>query len=227
MGRIQTSQSARANESGWNGVRYVDAGLSGVVGFLGQPGVGKTYFAGRFLKSCRRVIVFNTVGAYGDGPRQNRLPGFVAVSQPGELIDILRARGFGSFRVLYTPRTNIEEHFDAVSRLILEVNDVVFAVDEIWNFQRPGWSPDTLKSIMLQGRIDGRTLVWTAQFAQSVDKKLTGVSTELYIGRLTQPGDLRVVSKRLPADALAAVPSLPNRRFLHVGMTSEWNIVRS
>jgi hypothetical protein len=173
------------------------------------------------------VIVFNTVGAYGDGLRQNRLPGFVTVSQPGQLKEILRARGFDSFRVIYTPRMNVKEHFDYVSRLILEVNDVVFAVDEVWNFQRPGWSPEPLNAIMLQGRIDGRTLVWTAQRAAKVDKTLTGVSTELYIGRLVQSVDLNAIRERVSPDALAAVASLPNRKFLHVRETGEWEIMHS
>lgn len=36
--------------------------------------------------------LFNTVGAYGEGPRQNRLAGFTLVTSPQELVSYTRAR---------------------------------------------------------------------------------------------------------------------------------------
>ncbi len=183
---------------------------------------------GAAIRRCRRAVVFNAVGSFGPGPRQNCLPGFVELSIPRELVRYLRPRLRGSFRVLYTPHAgDPEEHFYDVARLLLQVRDVVFAVDEIWLFQRgASWSPAPLKYMMLTGRHYGITLLWTAQRAAEVHRTLTSVSTELYIGRLVEDRDLAALRSRVPVEAMAQIPTLPNRAFIHRDETGHWRIER-
>ncbi len=177
----------------------------------------------QLLRRTRRAIVFNTVAALGDGSRQTPLPGFTLITTPQELVRFVRARwADGALRVLYTPQANVREHFDDVANLVWTMRDVVFAVDEVWYFQSPGWSPPALGNMMLMGRIRGHTLLWTAQRAAKVDKTLTSVSTELYVGKLTERRDLDAIRDCVPAEALERVPALAQWRFIHVSDFGDW-----
>lgn len=131
----------------------------------------------------------------------------------------------GRFRVLYTPLGgDPEQHFFDVSRLLLAVRDVVFAVDEVWHYQKPNWSPTPLKCMMLTGRHYGITLLWTAQRPAEVHRTLTSVSTELHVGRLTEEVDLRAIRSRIPAEALARIPGLKDRQFVITNERGGWTL---
>src|SRR5436305_1245758 len=56
--------------------RFYQNGLTGVLGFLGLPGTGKTTLMLDKLWPADRVIIYNTAGDFGYGPRQKPLPGF-------------------------------------------------------------------------------------------------------------------------------------------------------
>lgn len=179
-----------------------------------MPRTGKSYLMGKLIRQCSRVIVMDTVNQYGNGPRQNPLPGFVEISQPGRLIDYLRKHRFGKFQILYKPGYYAEKHFEAVARIILEVRDVVFAVDEMWHFCKPGWMPEPLRFMVRAGRHRGVTLVYTAQFPANVARDLTAASTDLRVFRLIEPRDLESLKGRLVPEYLARVPKLPDRTHL-------------
>lgn len=215
--------------NGWNGVRYEDAGLSGVIGFVGQPGTGKSYKAMAMFKKARRIVVLNSVGSYQPHPepRKNHLPGFPMIATPRDLVRYLRPRQRASFRVNYTPMDGApEDHFEDVCKLIAAVGDCVFVIDEVWMYQRPGWSPPALKSLMFVGRHRGVVLMWTAQRPAEVDKSIISVSTDLYVGRLGDHNDLAALRHRMPATALAQIPTLRDREFLHRDESNNCTIER-
>lgn len=171
------------------------------------------------------MIVFNSVGTYGAGARQTSLPGFVEISQPGTLREFLRRRVGSQFRVLYTPLSDVEAHFLAVCKLVLAVRDVVFAIDEVWLFQKTAWSPRDLQTMMLMGRHYGVTLLWTAQRPQKTDATLRSVSTELYVGSLPSELDQSAFHGWMPEDALSVASRLAPRRFVHCYQNQTWEIV--
>lgn len=176
------------------------------------------------VNRCSRVIVLNPVATYGRGERQTRLPGFVELAQPGELKEYLRGRLGSGFRVLYSPRSDVHEHFEAVCKLVLAARDCVFAVDEIWYFQKSAWSPRDLNTMMLTGRHYGVTLVWTAQRPQKTDSTLRSVTTELYIGSLPSLLDQSAFHGLVPDPALVAAARLPARSFVHRFPDFSWEI---
>ena len=184
----------------------------------------------RVLQHVRRAIVFNTVAAYGRGPRQNPLPGYGLVATPAELVRYIGARWrAGVMRVIYQPLAgDVEKHFDDVSRLVWEMRDVTFAVDEIWRFQDSGWSPDSLSNIILAGRIRGITLTWTSQRPQPVDKALVAQSTELYIGRTVREADIEKLQSEFPLsdEAAAAIRTIGHWQFVHARNDGTWELVR-
>ncbi len=180
----------------------------------------------RAIRECSRVVLFNTVAGYGEGARKIPVSEFTLIRQPGELADFLRphVRG-GSFRVNYLPGLYDEQHFEAVCKLLLATRDVVFAIDEVWTYQKPNYSPPYLRTMMLTGRHYGVTLLWTAQRPALTDMTLRSVSTELYVGRLEEQTDLDALKGRIPQNALAELPRLRDRQFVHRTKPTEWTIV--
>lgn len=184
------------------------------------------------LWKCPRVILYNTAADFGYGQRQKPLPGFNFIFSVPTLVNWLskaRAENWEEVRICFTPiRGTVDptELFADVCRLVADFGDVVFAVDEIWNFQSAGSSPKELRECFLQWRHYGLSLLWTAQVAQAVDKKLMSTSTEIYCGRLMAQNDLDAVERngRLPQSAIAMVSQLPNYQFVHRNEAGEWRI---
>jgi len=186
------------------------------------------------LWSALFVVIYNTAGDFGNGPRQKPLPGFhfiFDISTLAEWMLTARRENWQRMRVCFTPlrsKNDPLEVFASVCRLVQDFGDCVLAVDEVWNFQTPSSSPHELRESMLQWRHYGLCLMWTAQIAQAVDKKLLTVSTELYVGRLNLENDLEAVRRNggLPQQALNEVPNLPDWNFIHRMENGTWKVVK-
>jgi hypothetical protein len=139
---------------------------------------------GKAIERTRRCVVFNSVGSFQSyaAPRKNKLSGFQFVSNLPQFVKAMRA-GIqrGSFRICYTPVEGDEtEEFAGVSKLVWFAENCVFAIDEVWLYQRPTKSPFHLRKMMLTGRHHGITLLWTAQRPALTDATLRSVSDQLY-----------------------------------------------
>lgn len=214
----------------WTGTRVSDNGVEGIIGFVGHPGTGKTYRAGRAVLRCNRVVIFSTVASFGEPtpwhPTRTRMPGFVEVTGVSRLIEVLRMKRDGRFRIIYTPEGDAETEFEYVSELIWNLGNTVFLIDEIAYFQTSSSSPQFLKRMMITGRHHGITLLWTAQRPQLVDKTLTSTTLELYLGRLGDDLDIGRFRSRLSPEHAAMLTSLPDRQFLHRKPNGETSLVK-
>jgi hypothetical protein len=203
--------NARKTGGGWNGARFVDGGLSGIIGIIGQPGTGKSFLMGKMLAGVRRGIVIDTVHQYGTGMRQNPLPGYTYLREPGELVNYWRKYRAGNFRICYQPGYNAAEHFDAVARLTLEVRDTVFAVDEIWTYVKPAWMPAPLEFMARAGRHRGITLIYTGQRPALIAGDLRSVTNQWRVFRMQNELDIAAMRGLIPAPFLSQVPQLADR----------------
>jgi hypothetical protein len=209
---------------------------SGVIGFVGQPGCGKTYLMKQRFWDSQRVIVYNFASGFGPvgqcRANQNPLPGFVFVYSVPDLIQVLRQTGRGRVRVCFSPvRAPFDktEVFNDVCKLVCDFSRsygaTVFAVDEVWNAQTASWSPEHFNECFCQWRHYDLTLMWTAQRPSDTDAALRGMSTEIYAGRVTTEIDVKAVRRcGFPEDLVERLPSLPNRVFIHRFETGEWRM---
>jgi len=181
---------------------------------------------GRLIRGCQRVLVFDTVMQYGQGPRQNRLPGFLIFTQPGELVSYWRRYRGGRFRILYQPGYYADEHFNSVARLVAEVRDTVFAIDEVWHFCKPSWTPEALRFLLRCGRHRGVSVIYTAQRPANLSGDIRSLSTQMRVFRLQEELDLAALRGRLPSPALNQVPSLPDRSHIWRDEFNNWKLVR-
>jgi hypothetical protein len=216
------------NFSGFKGGRFYQNGLTGVIGFVAPPGHGKNFLMAHIFMSALRVIVFNTCGSYGNGQRNNPLPGFVFVYSMAELIAVLRAAGAGPVRVCFTPvgENDMTEVFHDFCRLMMAYRDVVLVIDEIWNFHGVSFLPPVQKQIFLQWRHYGFTVLWAAQQPQLVNAAVRSVSTETYVGKFSDQLDIDAVArcKVKSPEAIALLPQLPAFRFIHQFENGDWRL---
>jgi len=181
------------------------------------------------LAAASRIAVFNTCGSYGNGPRQNPLPGFAFVTSMTQLIIVLRTAGpKGPVRVCFTPvgEDDMTEVFHDFCRLLMAFRDVVLVIDEIWNFHGPSFLPPIQKQIFLQWRHYGFTIMWAAQQPQLVNSTVRSVSTETYVGMFKDKLDIDAVSrcKVKAPEAVALLSKLEPFRFIHQFENGEWKI---
>lgn len=173
-----------------------------------------------------RVIAVDSEFQYGTGRRQNPLPGFQFVHQPGELKEILRQRLGAPFKVVYQPRFHPAEHLDAVMALAAEVEDVTLAIDEAANYCNAAWMPDGLDYLCRCGRHVGVSIVWTSQRPADVARGLTSPSS-LFIFRLEETRDQKFCLDRgISKEMVAAIAALPKREFVTKNPEGEWVKVR-
>lgn len=170
---------------------------------MGKRGGGKSYLLSRLVRSCRRIIVFDTVCQF----KPSDLPGFTLVTQPGKLVAFLRQHGRGDFKVVYRGEHHPEQHFSHVASLVAAVGEMVFAVDEIDYFGTAGACDEKLDWLIRYGRHRRVAMVYTARRPAEVPRNLTAQTSEFRIFRLTEPRDLEYMT-RLIGPAAARVPQL-------------------
>lgn len=169
------------------------------------------------------MIAFDAEWQNGNGPRQNPLPGFVAVHQPGDLKRVLSSRLGASFKVLYQPEQSPEQHFDAVCELAIAAEDLTLAIDEAADYTTSNYVPEQLGRIIRKGRHYGVSMVWNSQQPSDVSPKLINVSGIFAVFRLESPRYLSWCRDRgMPDELVREVPRLPKRNFYLKNSAGDW-----
>lgn len=170
---------------------------------MGKRGSGKSYCMAKLLKTCARVVCFDTVGQY----QPVQLPGFVFMEQPGQLKEFLRKHRARDFRIWYRPEHQVEKHLTAVAGLVTAVGNCVLGVDEVDYFGTAGSSNIKLDWLARYGRHRRVALVWTARRPAEVFKNLTAACWALRIFRMTEPRDMEYLAHYI-GEAADKLPGL-------------------
>jgi hypothetical protein len=183
----------------------------------------------KLLARAQRAIFFDTAANVGYGERQNPMPGWVDIYGMESFVAFMRRHRHdrGRFRVVYHPGEDADAEFIWLCRLVVQIRNVIFAVDEIWNFCESGSMPKELKFLAVQGRHPGVTLIWTAQAPQLVASRLRTVASRYYVFRLTDPLDIEAMRGRIPSEAADQLPSLPDRSYIYRDECQQWKLLRS
>jgi hypothetical protein len=176
------------------------------------------------------VLVFDTADAWGRGERLNPLPGqWLVLDRVADLVDFFRDNRRGPFRILFkcdAIESVMLRTFLEVCRLVRVVRDIVFVVDEVWEFCDAEHIPEDFGRLILRGRTPGVTVLWAAQFPATISRRLTGASTEMRIFRLVDEADLTspALKSRVGKDVRALLPRLPDRYFVQWFSDRPWRV---
>jgi hypothetical protein len=180
---------------------------------------------GHLLRSARRLILFDGRGA--SGTAVNFFDGFGfdhTFQQPGPLRAFLAQHLEGSFRVLYQPwippstfslrprtiRTisALQQHFAAVTQMVIGCGRLIYAIDEVDRFTGAGWMPAGLDYLVNQGRHVQVSMICTSRRPAQVPRELTSQSHLFYVFRMTEPADLDYLREYIGKTGADVLPQL-------------------
>jgi hypothetical protein len=193
---------------------------------VGQSGCGKTYRLLQLLKKVKRGIHFDTPNNIGHGERQNPMPGWFVISGYAQFVEFFRVNSKKNFRVVYKPGRDAAKEFHAICMLVFAMGNVVFSVDEMWEFVNPNWMPTPLNRIVFCGRAPGVTLLWIAQQPQKVSTDLRSQTSSVYAFRIQQGSALKAIeADLLPSAAVRELPRLKDRHYIYRDEQENWKVV--
>ena len=209
-----------------------------IIGLIGPTGSGKSYMASQIMSASERCAVYQL-------KRIHEEPAFVMVADDiydGNIADFARALGEAKFHYVYLCRPPDSDG----KRLIvpdLEIfieacyirERMIMIVDEAHFFCDPWHIPPSFRQAVVMGRSRYLDIIYCAQKFSTISKELTANTHELFIWRITEPGDLRSIAERCGEDCAAAVanlrPSQDNRKtggefipgaYIHWTNTGNW-----
>lgn len=192
---------------------------------------------GTVCRLARRLIFFDGRGASPLSKNFFDKFGFEATfEQPGELKKFLCTHLNSSFRVLYQPRIDppkslddhapgLDQHFAAVTQLVIACGRILYAVDEIDRFTSANWMPSGLSYVVNQGRHVQVSLLCTSRRPQQIPRELTSQAHKMFIFRMTEPRDLAYIEQYIGSEAIAKLPHLAPYSFLRWEETDGISII--
>jgi hypothetical protein len=193
---------------------WQDGGVRGRVFIVGLPGSGKSELLYRRVRGCSRVVVFDPVAARTIAQLVEK-DGFLRVSQPSELRDLIAENFDGSFRVVYTPTQGDGlKHFESVNAIVRLAGRMVYAVDEVDKYQEPGWAPPELYELLNYGRHVQVAMIGTARRGAQTSKEYTYGLSEICAFSFSEPGDLKYFEGKCGVAVADVIPSLGKYEYI-------------
>lgn len=187
-------------------------GHNQIVGIIGRKGSGKSTMMERLLKRCPRLFLFDTMGEHSWVP--NRFHDFDDADR-----FLAWAEAQEKFGGSFIPEGNLEADFRDLADFVYDCGDLIFGVEEIPMLCSPSFLPQEFDRIVRLGRHREVSVVWTAQRAAEVARRLTAATDVFIIFSQTEPRDLDAIQDRCGREVAQEVADLP----LHGHLT--WNVI--
>jgi hypothetical protein len=212
-----------------------------IIGLIGPTGSGKSYMAAKAMAECDRAAVYQL-------KRIHEEPAFVMVADevidgnPKEFALKLAEPQFHYVYLCQPPDVDGKRLVVRDLAWFIEAcytrERMCMIIDEAHFFCDPWHIPVTFRQAVVMGRSRFLDIIYCAQKFSTISKELTANTHELYIWRITEPGDLGSISERCGVDCAEAVANLrppeDNRRtggefipgqYIHWQNTGEWEVV--
>jgi hypothetical protein len=181
---------------------------------------------GSLLGTVKRLLLFDGRGASALSQNFFAKFGFDHVfHQPGPLREFLRSHLDQPFRVLYQPciapptsledhAPGLEEHFAAVTQLVIACGRMIYAIDEVDRVTNSNFAPPGLDYLINQGRHVQVSLAVTSRRPAQIPRELTSQAHLFYIFRNTEPRDLAYLEQYVGSQAAARIRDLAEYDYL-------------
>lgn len=171
---------------------------------IGATGCGKTYELKRQLKKrkCNRLLIWSPKEKIDNYAAL--YPKTVTVRTVSGVLEVLRKAGkTGAFRIVFIPTLNQKkdtEMFSTVCKLLMAVGNLVLIVEELHTVTTASHAPDGWRHVCFMGRGMGIHVYGLSQRPASVDKAFMGSLSGVYVGRLPEEPDQKVMAGKLRVD---------------------------
>jgi len=170
---------------------------------LGKRGMGKSTRLVEMLKLESRFILFNTLG-------EECYEVFETCRTFKALCEVILSER-PCFQINYRgihDGLSTEQDFDFCTRLILQCQNVVFAVDEIDQHQKPISLPQSLENIVSLGRHQDISFWCATRRAHLIHPLIRSQANEIHIFHQWEPRDIEWL-KECIGNRAYEVPNLP------------------
>jgi hypothetical protein len=158
-----------------------------IIGCVGRRGSGKSTVLRRLLETCPRLAVLDVVGEHTWLP--NQMP-------PADWERFFAwSHGRDRWAAACIPE-DLDSDVPAFARLIYERGDCVVGWEELPMYSAPGHLDPALDKIIRLGRHRRISLIWTAQRAAEVPRRVTAATDWFILFRQTEPRDLDALEER-------------------------------
>jgi len=170
-----------------------------IVGAVGRRGSGKSTAAADLVRRCPRLAIFDLCGEHGWVPN---------VLQPSDFERFIAwSLGRTRYAAALVPE-DLDRDLALWARLCFERGDLVLLAEELPMYSQPAFLPPQLDRIVRLGRHRRISLLWTAQRAAEVPRRVTAATDAFILFRQTEPRDLDALAERCGAAISDRVASL-------------------
>lgn len=180
-------------------------------GIIGTTGCGKTYELKKRLKKlkAKRTLIWSPKEAIDNYAAF--YPRTVVVTTASEVLRIVGSAGAsGGFHIVFRSTLNQKKDtalFDVVCKILLAARNVLLVVEELHTVTTASHACDGWRHVCFMGRGFGLHVFGLSQRPASVDKAFMSSLSSLYVGRLEELSDQKVMAGKLkvPLEEVAAL----------------------
>jgi len=175
---------------------------SEIILIFGRRGCGKTTLAKSLIKKEPRVIVFDTLGEYNDvGIQVDKFEHFAGYC--------MKYRFAPSFKISYHPsEEDIKYIFSVVCRIVNELKNCVFVIEEIGRFCSASSYPMALDKLMRDTRHIGVSIIGITHRPTDVPKLFRGLATKIITFQQIEPSDIAYLEKIFNSEIVRRIRNL-------------------
>jgi len=176
-----------------------------IIGAVGRRGSGKSTCVRSIASTCPRVAVLDICAEHDWVPNRIRpadWPRFVAWS-------LSRSRFAGAM----VP-DQLDEDLPVFADTVFDRGDLVVVLEELPMYSQPQYLPPQLDRIIRLGRHRAVSVIWTAQRAAEVPRRVTAATDAFVLFRQTEPRDLDAIAERCGKAVSDQVASLARHEYL-------------
>lgn len=167
---------------------------------LGKSGSGKSTLARSWVKTAKRVLIFNPNG------ESDWEAGAHVTDSPAELVDLCATKG--RVRICWNGvMTGGEGAFEWGNKCAWAGEDFFVVWDEVDRFVTPGQMPPIADNVVQAGRHRGLHVIACSRRPYRMNRTLSALATRMAVFRSTEPRDLRYFAD-LMGEAAKEIPTL-------------------
>lgn len=186
------------------------------IGIIGRRGCGKSHLGKKLQQMWPRRVILDPTFEYTDATGRPIFPGAIVVHNFFEFgKKIIELKNSKKFVLIFQPGIELEDfraEFDQICRVIFYFGDVQIVLEELQEYASPHQLPAWLKKLMLVGRHQKISVLWTSQRPGEINKTVLSQCVHLFCGSIFEGNDLRYIANFLDEDS-KKLKNLADREF--------------
>lgn len=184
---------------------------------MGRRGCGKSYLGKRLQQIWPRRVIIDPTCEYTEGNGKPIFKGATVINNFHEFCEyLIKFENNSKFVLIFQfdqENLTTDSEFNEICRLIYYLGNVQLVLEEVQLYASPHEIPHWLKNLLLTGRHQNISLLFTSQRPGQINKTILSQCNNIFCGSIIEGNDLRYVSNFLNKST-AELTNLPDREFI-------------